>query len=383
MNLHTKYPALSDLRAGARRRIPHFVYEYLDSGTGVEDQMARNQTALRGVRFWPAILEGDVEPNISTTFLGRDYARPYGVAPVGMSGIMWPRAEKIIAAAAKEAGVPYAMSNVATVTPEDLTPYIGEDAWFQLYMPRDPVVRDDMLGRARAAGFKTLIVTVDVPMDSRRERQRRANLNIPVKVTPSMIWQAATHPEWAIGTLREGIPSLKFLEEYTPKQDDFDSVAHAGHLLRGQPSWSDIEAIRKVWDGPMTVKGVQKAEDAVRLAGMGVDAVWVSNHSGRQFDGGPASIDCLASVRDAIPDTPIIFDSGVQGGLDILRAVALGADFVMMGRAWHYSVGALGKRGPAHLIDILDDDMQLNMGQIGARTLRDLPSRLVGASGET
>lgn len=378
MDLHTAYPAISDLRRKARTRIPHFVFEYLDSGTGLEDQVERNQSALRAVRFAPAILKGETTPDLSTRFLGRDYPLPFGMAPVGMSGLMWPGAEKILAGVAAARGIPYNMSTVATVTPETLAPYIGDQGWFQMYMPADPKVRSDMMRRVKAAGFHTLVLTVDVPTESRRERQRRANLNMPPKVNAQMIWQMLIHPLWTVGTLREGIPSLKFCEDYMTKGEDAGtSIAHAGHVIRGAPSWPDIDAIRKEWDGPFIVKGLQKGPDAKRLIDAGVDALWVTNHSGRQFDGGPASISQLPEVRAAAPKTPIIFDSGVTGGLDVLRALALGADFVMLGRAFHFAVAAMGARGVHHAIDILADDMKSNMGQIGAERLADLKDALL------
>ena len=268
------------------------------------------------------------------------------------------------------------MSNVATVRPEDLAPHIGDQGWFQIYTPDDKTIRQDMMRRAKEAGFHTLIITVDVPVDSRRERQRRADLTIPPKVSPKMVMSMMMHPRWTLGTLREGIPSLKFCEDYVTDQD-FNSVAHAGHIVRGQPGWDTIETMRGEWDGPIFVKGVQKAADAKRLASLGIDGVWVSNHTGRQFDGGPACLDALPEIRSAIPDTPIIFDSGVQGGLDVLRALALGADFVMLGRAFHYAVGALGNAGAEHLIHILADDMRSNMGQMGAQSIGDLKSHLI------
>ena len=376
MSLETYYPAVSDLRKRARRRIPHFVFEYLDSATGREDQHRRNQDALSEIQFWPAILEGEPAADLSTNFLGRDYPLPFGCAPVGMSGIMWPGAEKLLSAACARVGIPYCMSTVATVVPETLAPYIGDQGWFQLYMPKDLEIRADMIRRAKEAGFHTLILTVDVPLESRRERQRRANLTIPPKLNAAMIWSMMTHPEWTIGTLREGIPSLKFCEDYA-KDMEATSVAHAGHVIRGNPSWDDIAWMRERWDGPLLVKGIQKPEDAKTLVGQGVDAIWVSNHSGRQFDGGPASITCLPAIREAVPDTPIVFDSGVTGGLDIMRALALGADFVMLGRAFHYAVGALGAKGPEHLISILKQDMISCMGQIGVDKLSDLSERLV------
>ncbi|MEO0945088.1 MAG: alpha-hydroxy acid oxidase [Pseudomonadota bacterium] len=376
MDLDTRFPAISDLRDQARRRIPHFVFEYLDSATGLEDQHQRNRDKLKEIKFWPDVLKGEQDFDLSTTFLGRDYPVPFGCAPVGMSGIMWPRAEKILSAACAEAGIPYGMSTVATVLPETLAPLIGDQGWFQLYVPRDKDIRADIVRRAKEAGFHSLIVTVDTPSESRRERQRRANLTIPPKVNLAMLWSMALHPSWTIGTLKEGIPSLKLCEEYA-KDVEATSVAHAGHIIRGAPNWDDIQGLRDMWDGPFMVKGIQQPEDAVRLAGMGVDAVWVSNHSGRQFDGGPASIECLPAIRAAIPDTPIVFDSGINGGLDILRALALGADFVMLGRAFHYAVGALGPRGPAHLIHILKEDMKTCMAQMGVSRLQDVAARRV------
>lgn len=375
MDLDIRYPAIADLRERARRRIPHFVFEYLDSATGLEDQHRRNRAKLTEIQFWPDVLRGPLNYDLSTTFMGRDYPVPFGCAPVGMSGIMWPRAEKILAKACAQAGIPYGMSTVATVVPEVLAPLIGDQGWFQLYMPRDKDIRADIVRRAKEAGFHTLVLTVDTPLESRRERQRRANLTIPPKVNLAMMWSMMLHPEWTIGTLREGVPSLKLCEDYA-KYMDATSVAHAGHVIRGNPGWSDVEDMREMWDGPLLVKGIQQVDDAKRLVDIGVDGVWVSNHSGRQFDGGPASIECLPAIRDALPDTPIIFDSGINGGLDILRALALGADFVMLGRAFHYAVGALGERGPEHLIRILKDDMTSCMGQIGAERLSDLPGRL-------
>ncbi len=376
MNLDTRFPAVSDLRERARRRVPHFVFEYLDSATGREDQHGRNQSALQDVQFWPSVLEGDQDFDLSTRFLDRDYPLPFGCAPVGMSGIMWPRAEKILSAACAKAGIPYCMSTVATVVPETLAPLIGDQGWFQMYFPKDLEIRADMMRRAKEAGFHTLILTVDTPLESRRERQRRANLTIPPTVDAAMIWSMMTHPTWTIGTLREGIPSLKLCEDYA-KDMEATSVAHAGHVIRGNPSWEDITWIRERWDGPLLVKGIQKAEDAKRLVEIGADAIWVSNHSGRQFDGGPASITCLPAIREAVPETPIVFDSGVAGGLDILRALALGANFVMLGRAFHYAVGALGEAGPPHLIHILKEDMMSCMGQMGATNLQNLQDRLV------
>lgn len=378
MDLDLRYPAVSDLRRRARQRIPHFAFEYLDSGTGAELQVTRNRDALDAVHFLPAALPGKVDPDYTTTFLGRTYKRPFGIAPLGMSGLMWPGAERMLAGHAAQARIPYGMSTVATRLPEEIGPVAGDMGWFQLYYPGRDDIRADILRRVRDAGFETLVFTIDVPDDSRRERQRRANLSMPPKVTPGMLWQTAIHPRWALGTARLGRPRLRLPESYADTTDSRSSLAHVGHLIRGTPDWDDWRRLRDDWDGPLIVKGVMDPDAAGAFVADGADAIWVSNHGGRQFEPGPAAITQLPVIRAAVgPDVPLVFDSGVASGMDVLRALALGADFVMLGRAWHYAVAALGDKGPAHLHHILTDDMLLNMAQIGAHTLGDVASRLI------
>ena len=374
MSLDTRYPALSDLKRAAKRRLPHFVWEYLDSGTGDRELGLKiNRAGLDAVPLVPSVLHGHCQPDLSTTFLGTTYARPFGIAPIGMSGLIWPNAERLLAAEAHRARIPYGLSTVATRLPEEVGPVAGEMGWFQLYPPADPETRRDMIRRAKASGFAKLVMTVDVPADSRRERQRRANLTIPPRITLAMVWAMLTHPTWSLGTLRHGKPRLKLAEDYAKNHAAASSVAHAGHAIRGYPDWDDLKATRQEWDGPLIVKGIQRPEDAVRLKDEGVDAVWVSNHSGRQFETGPASVTQLALIRQAVgPAYPLIFDSGVEGGLDILKGLHQGADFVMLGRAWHYALAGLGVTGVRHLVDILTDDLVTNMGMMGAHSLSDL-----------
>ncbi len=380
MDLHSKYPALSDLKARARRRIPHFVWEYLDSATGAEATARRNRAALDRVLMRPAALRGEVAPSLVTRFLGRDYPVPFGIAPLGMSGLIWPGAESILAEHAGRAGIPYGLSTVATQVPEAIGPKVGDQGWFQMYPPKAPEVRDDMLRRAREAGFHTLILTVDVPAASRRERQTRGGLVQPPKLTPRLLAQVARCPAWAIGIQAGGMPRMRLMDSYATdllEKGPLPSTAHVGYLLRAAPDWDYVAALRARWDGPLVLKGVTEPEIAQRAEAEGVDAIWVSNHAGRQFDGAPGAAEMLPAMR-AATTLPLIFDSGVEGGLDVIRALALGADFVMMGRAWHYALGALGRDGPAHWHDILVKDMESNMAQIGAKTLADLPGRLWG-----
>jgi L-lactate dehydrogenase (cytochrome) len=361
-----KYPALSDLKTACKARVPWFVWEYLDSATGSESVKPRNRAALERVLFRPAILRGPITPELTTHFLGQDHSMPVGIAPVGMSGLIWPGAEATLARMGQARRIPYALSTVATQTPETIGPLAGDMGWFQLYPPKDPQIRADILNRAKRAGFRVLVMTVDLPGPSRRERQLRAQLAIPPKLTPSMLWQVAQRPAWALGTLRHGTPRLRLMEEYLKLDGNAPSTAHPGYLLRAAPDWDYLRAVRDLWDGPLVIKGVLDPEDAPRLRDAGADAIWVSNHGGRQFDGGPAALEALRDIRAALgPDMPLIYDGGVESGLDVLRALAHGANFTMLGRGWHYALGALGADGAAHLADILRDDLVANMVQMG------------------
>ncbi|MEP5153444.1 alpha-hydroxy acid oxidase [Planktotalea sp.] len=379
MDLNSRFPAISDLRRTAKRRIPHFVWEYLDSATGSEATQRRNRAKLDEVLMMPSVLHGEMVPDLSIDFLGQKMPLPFGIAPVGMSGLIWPDAERLLARAAAKLNIPYTLSTVATRTPEDIAPELGEHGWFQMYPPRDEGIRRDMLARAKAAGFHTLVLTVDVPVASRRERQLRGGLQQPPKLTPRLLAQVALCPAWAMGTARLGMPRMRLMDSYIDhvKGDTtgLSSTAHVGYLLRTSPDWEYVTWLRDNWDGKLIVKGVLDANDAPKLEAAGVDALWLSNHAGRQFDAAPAPIEVLPKIRAATP-LPLIFDSGIEGGLDILRALALGADFVMMGRAWHYALGALAEDGPEHLATMLASDISANMGQIGAKSLEHLSQSL-------
>ena len=375
--LDLRFPAVEDFRRAAKRRLPRFAFEYLDSGTGRELGVARNRAVLDRVGFMPAVLRGPLEPDVSTTFMGRDYPLPIGMAPVGMSGMIWPNAETTLGKVAADAGIPYGLSSVTAVTPEDIPR--GGDLWFQMYLPSDPEVRRDMARRAEAAGFTKLVLTVDVPGESRRERQRRAHVAMPPKVTPSMLISMMLHPQWSLGMARAGMPRMKLAESYlSEEQRSSDSFRHAGRVIRGWPDWDVVKRLREEWSGALVVKGVMEPEAAVRLVEHGVDAIWVSNHSARQSEAAPASITQLPLVREALgPDVPLIWDSGISGGLDILRGLALGADFVFTGRAFHYAIAALGETGVRHLLHVLKADMVANMQQMGAANFDELAGRLI------
>ena len=376
MDLDARFPALSDLRARARRRLPHFVWEYLDSATGTEATVRRNRAELDSVRLKPKILGGPVAPDLTTRFLGQDWAMPVGIAPVGMSGLVWPGAETALAALGARENLPYTLSTVAAALPEEVGPATDGRAWFQMYLPRDHDIRRHMLARIRTAGFGTLVLTLDVPAASRRERQVRGGLTQPVRLSPRIALQCARKPAWSLAVLRHGRPRMKLVESYATARGPMSSTAHLGYLMRTALGWDDLRWLRDNWDGPIIAKGVLFAEDAAALAESGlVEAIWVSNHAGRQFDAAPGIVEALREVR-AATDLPLVADGGVEGGLDVLRLVALGADLVMLGKAWHWGLAALGPRGAAHVAEVLRRDMIANMHQIGAATLAEVPGRL-------
>lgn len=375
--LMNRYPSVDSLRQRARRRIPYFAWEYLDSGTGSDGCLRRNREALESVTLVPQYMKGVFEPEISTRLFGVDYHAPFGVSPVGLTALMWPRAEQILAQAAARHRFPYALSTAATEAPETIGPIADGMGWFQLYPPRDEKIRRDLLLRARDSGFTTLLVTADVPTAGRRERQVQAGVTVPPRITPLMLWRSAIRPAWSLATLAAGTPRFRGLEKYIDGQDMQDLLSFIGQELGGSLDWEYLEAVREEWKGPVVLKGVLDVGEAERAVSIGCDGIMVSNHGGRQFDGAPAAISALPAIASAVGErAAILFDSGVRGGLDIARALALGADFVLLGRAFMYGVAALGKKGGDHVAQILKDDLKNNMVQLGCRTTAELASRV-------
>ncbi|MEM6636536.1 MAG: alpha-hydroxy acid oxidase [Pseudomonadota bacterium] len=369
MELDDRYPAIADLRQKARRRIPHFAFEWLDSATGDESTHALNQSDLDRVRLKTDVLKGEVPVDLTTEFMGRSYKVPFGVAPIGMSGIMWPNGEAILAGAAGRGGWAYCMSTMCAASPEELGPMIGDMGWFQLYPPGDENIRKDLLARARDTGFHTLVLTVDVAVASRRERQRRAEITQPMKITPRVAFSCALSPFWSVAMLRRlqshGWPRIETLEKYADVRAARPGTDHIGYELRIAPDLDYLKWLRDHWDGPIIAKGILHGEDAASYLAAGADGLWISNHGGRQFAAARSAIAALPEVRAAVgPDVPLVFDSGVRSGTDVLRAIALGADFVMLGRAWHWGIAALGPEGADHVAHILSDGMVSDMGQM-------------------
>ncbi len=372
------YPAISDLERRAKRRIPRFAWEYLDSGTGSDIARDRNIAALQDITLRQEVMKGPLSPSTETTLFGTTYSAPIGIAPVGLTGLIWPGADVALPLTAAKAKIPYIMSTVSTTTPEDAGPVADGMGWFQLYPPRDPTMRADLLERARVSGFTTLVVTADVPAPSRRERQRKARVRVPPKIGPRLIMQSMARPAWSLGIVRNGLPRFRTLETYVDAATMRRMAGFVGASLGGTLSWDYLREVRTMWDGPLVVKGILDGEDAVRCVDCGVDAVYVSNHGGRQLDAAVAAVSALPHVAERVAGAvPVLFDSGIRDGVDVARALALGASFVFAGRPFMYGLGALGDEGATHAFNILRDGLVSTMHQLGIEQLDQLSDRLL------
>jgi L-lactate dehydrogenase (cytochrome) len=371
--LEQTYPAISDLRRRARCRVPRSIWAFLEGGTGDDECVQRNLDGFAKITMLPRLLKGQLDPAIETTLFGQSFNAPFGVAPVGLSGAIWPKAECLLASMAAKYRIPYTLSTLAGETPETVGPLAGDMGWFQLYSPRDLHIREDLLKRVRDSGFRVMVVTADVPMPSRRESMARAGLKMPPVISPSFVLQGALRPAWTKATLQAGLPRLKTMEKYANSTQLSDLLPFVAQHIGGSLSWEYLKEVRDIWKGPLVVKGLMYPADAEQALAIGVDGIQVSNHGARQFNGSPAAIDALPAIAEvAKGKAAVLFDSGVRSGLDIMRALALGADFVLLGRAFQYGVAALGQTGGDLATEILIADLKNNMTQSGCASLKEI-----------
>ena len=316
---------------------------------------------------------GDIaHRSLETNFLGRNYSVPFGIAPMGMCNLAWPHADKYLAQVAQQAGMPVCLSTAGSSTIEDMYSWGGESTWFQLYVTQSTDMALELVERARIAGYETLILTVDVPEVSRRIRDLRNGFKAPFHIGPKQALDFATHPRWSLSTMLAGAPSPRNFET-DGKQTKFDRNAS-----RAGANWAFLNRLRKIWKGRLIIKGITEPSDAVREKEAGVNAIYVSNHVSRQLDSAPATIDNLPQIRAAVgPDYPLIFDSGVRNGDDIIKALAYGADFVMLGRPFMYALGADAEKGVKSLVRILADEISVSMAQIGVNNIASLTNDVV------
>ena len=369
-----KYPRLTDLEKKAKRRIPPFMFAYLDAGTGRDFAKDANEAAYREISLTPQFLRGRVAADTSTTLLGKVYGAPFGVAPIGLSSTIWPGAEQILARAAKAHNFPYALSTVAGDSIERVSKVGGDITWFQLYPPADRDMCLDMMRRARECGVDTLVVTADVPAPSRRERMRLSGGPVGSRgksmYTPRVIMQSMSRPEWALRLLANGGPRFRNIEPYSDRFGGMGVTEFIGSQLNGGLDWDYLDIIRDRWPGKLLLKGILHGQDAERAARAGVDGLVISNHGGRQLDAAPHPLHQLPHIRAVVGNKmPLIVDSGIRSGLDVAKAIASGADFVLIGRSFLYAVAALGKRGGEHAATVLIEELQDVMRQLGVASI--------------
>ncbi len=370
-----RHPSIEDMARTAERRIPRFAFDYLQGATGREVILERNRTCLDAVTLTPRFMVDVTSLDLSTELFGTRYELPFGIAPVGLSGLMWPGAERILAATADKAGIPYCLSTLSTVEMEEVAEIAGSRAWFQLYVTKDSDVAGDLVRRAADAGFGALIVTVDVPASSRRERDIRNGLSLPPRIGLKTIYRSSIRPAWLLQMLRAGRPKFRNVARYAPAGTQLESFVMEQFLLRPL-SWKWIEAIRQQWSGPLVLKGILHPDDAKRAVDAGADGLIVSNHGGRQLDAAPTPLDVLPAIRDAVGErTTLTVDSGIMSGLDVARCLAHGAQFVFCGRAFMYGVAALGSAGGDQTVAILREGLKDILTQIGCASVRELDAR--------
>jgi L-lactate dehydrogenase (cytochrome) len=379
LTYNPNYPAIDDLRTRAMKRIPRFAFEYLDGGCNEEVNLHKNTAELREVELKPYYLTKYGNADLKTELFGHVYDAPFGIAPVGLQGLMWPGSPEILAKAAFDHNIPFVLSTVTTASIERIGELTEGKFWFQLYHPADNALRDDILDRAEAAGCKVLVVLCDVPTFGFRPKDIRNGLAMPPKMTLRNILQIMGKPNWAINTLLHGQPNFAIMKKYMPKGLDMKQLGvYMNQTFSGRVNEAKIAPIRDRWKGKIILKGVASEEDTAMAIRIGLDGIIVSNHGGRQLDAGQSSIKALDPIVEKYAgQIKIMLDSGLRAGPDVARALASGAEFAFLGRSFMYGVAALGKEGGNHTIAILKMQLKQVMEQICCEKVGDFPQFLV------
>lgn len=355
--------SIKDLRRLAHKRAPRFVLDYLEGGAGAEDSTRENLAAFSR-RFLTPSVSGSVEgASLETELFGTQYAMPIGIAPIGLSSLMRAEAETAGARAAESRNVPFTLSTMGTRSVTEVaTDAPNSQRWFQLYLRRDRNSSAQLVQRAAAAGFTTLVVTVDTRVPGRRLRDERNKLSMPPRLTGRTAFQAASKPSWALDLMKHDAPTMS---NFGPEDGNLSDVV--GSMFDPALSVDDVRWLRSLWDGPLVVKGVLSGRDAENFLAAGADGIWVSNHGGRQLDRAISPLDALSGIRRAVgDDVPLLLDSGIRTGVDVMTALAAGADFVFLGRAYMYGLMAGGQAGAERALDVLAAEMLNTMQLLGA-----------------
>jgi len=377
--VNPRYPSTEHLRLRARSRLPSFAFEYLDGGCFSEVNLKRNTDDLRSVELKPRYLREHSGSSLQTELFGQIYDAPFGIAPIGLQGLVWPRSCEILARSAFEQNIPFVLSTVTTASIETIAEITEGTSWFQLYHPTKEDLRNKLLDRAEDAGLSVLVLLADTPSFAYRPKEIRSGLSIPPRMSMQNIWQMLLHPVWLFSQLENGLPSFATMRPYLPKKVN---LKHLGIFMdknfSGRLTPDRIKAIRDRWKGKLVVKGIVTEEDAETALNIGVDGFIVSNHGGRQLDAGQSSIKALAELAHNFGSkTTVMMDSGIRSGPDIACALASGAKFTFLGRSFMYGVGALGRGGGDHTVSMLQRQLQQVMEQLSCERVGDLPQHLI------
>jgi L-lactate dehydrogenase (cytochrome) len=379
--LHRRFPTVAYLRKQARRKLPHFAFEYSDGGAGADGGIARNWNALDAVELVPRYGVTTALPPVDVELFGKRYSAPIGVAPMGGPSLVFPGADQMLAAACQRANLPYTLGLVGGMTVERAAEIAPDVLWFQLYRcsRNEHAIGFDLVKRAEACGVNVLVLTLDVPVRTTRSREVAVGITTPFKPDLQMMAGILTSPGYLASLLRYGQPRFGNLKPYTKDDADVNEVAaFVRREMGGAFTWDEVAQYRERWKRPLVVKGVLHPADAEKCVALGVDGIIVSNHGGRQVEGLPAPIDVLPAIaRAAGGRASVMLDSGVRSGLDVARAVALGADMAFAGKAFLWGLGALGAEGPGHVIDLMIDEMKSAFGQVGAFRPREARSVVI------
>ncbi|AOS80731.1 MULTISPECIES: alpha-hydroxy acid oxidase [Hydrogenophaga] len=376
---------LDDFETEARRHLPRPVFGYVAGAAETNQSFRANRASFQAWEMVPRVLVDITPRDLGVDLFGRRWATPFGVAPMGLAALSAYRGDLVIAQAARRENIPFVLSGSSLIRLEEVIA-VNPDAWFQAYLPGDDDGILALLDRVKAAGFRTLVITLDTPAAANRESNLRAGFTIPVRPGPRLAWQGITHPRWLFGTflrtlVQHGMPH--FENSYATRGAPILSPNVERNLSdRGHLNWRHLQMIRRVWGGEIVVKGVLDPRDARRAADEGINGVIVSNHGGRQLDGAAAPLAVLPRIVEACPDIPVMLDSGVRRGSDVLKALALGARFVFVGRPFAFAAAVAGEAGALRAIDLLRSEVSRNMALMGVLRPDELdPSHLIPAQG--
>jgi (S)-mandelate dehydrogenase len=370
--------SIAQLRELAMRRLPRAMFDFVDGGAEDEITLVDNSAAYRRVGFMPKILVDASKVDTSATILGQRSPLPFSIGPTGAAGFLWPRGDLALARAAADASIPFALSTSASVSIEHLREREPGRLWFQAYIFKQRDFTEKMIRRALAADYETLIITVDFPVAGNRERDYRNDFAVPFRYTPRNVLDFARHPAWVYSILRYGFPEIANLKGFTPSNDTATVASSVGRNYDPSFAWDDLKTIRDLWPRKLLVKGVARPEEADRLVSLGVDAIAVSNHGGRQLDGSPATLDVLPGVAAAVAGrAEVLVDGGIRRGSDIVKALAMGANSVLIGRATLYGLAVAGQTGAARALTILREEMTRTMQLCGVTTISEIDETIL------